>query len=152
MLTMKCPRDGSELTKRPYEADVEVDECADCKGMWLEKGELERIQEVVENDYSAELSQIPDRVLQAYRGAREKRPGMTLKCPSCECELDSHEYGYCSQIFVDGCSCCGGVWLDKGELAALEVFFERSKAETRDIRKGFWNSLNDLIFGGIVPD
>lgn len=38
-----------------------------------------------------------------------------------------------------------GIWLDKGEIEALEVFFERSQIDTRDIREGFLRSLVTLF-------
>jgi Zn-finger nucleic acid-binding protein len=147
---MRCPVDGNELRSGYYEADVEVDQCSKCEGIWLEKGELERIQEVVLHDYRGELAQIPEDARKAYQAARQKRD--PLKCPACQSEMTEREHGYCSQIFIDVCRKCQGVWLDKGELQALEVFFERSKADTRELRKGFWRSLHDLVFHGIVPD
>ncbi len=39
---MRCPRDGTEmLTAR--RAGVEIDWCPECRGVWLDRGELERI-------------------------------------------------------------------------------------------------------------
>ena len=39
---MKCPVDGAELivTER---SDVEIDVCPECRGVWLDRGELEKI-------------------------------------------------------------------------------------------------------------
>ena len=42
---MKCPIDNSELQSQTYEADLTVDVCSECGGMWLDRGELEAIQE-----------------------------------------------------------------------------------------------------------
>jgi hypothetical protein len=36
----KCPRDGSALTPRETR-HVTIDECSQCGGIWLDKGELE---------------------------------------------------------------------------------------------------------------
>ena len=41
----KCPKCGSELVEREH-SHVKVDECAECGGMWLDKGELEIIEEM----------------------------------------------------------------------------------------------------------
>jgi len=135
-----------------YEADIEVDRCPTCRGMWLEKGELEAIQETIENDYRQELSKVPDDALTMYADARKTRSADTLRCPKCNAELFSKEHGYCSQIFVDVCPDCEGVWLDDGELSALEIFFERAQKETRKVRQSFWKSLGDLFLRGIVPE
>ena len=40
----KCPKDGSDLTVREHH-HVKVDECPECGGIWLDKGELEMIEE-----------------------------------------------------------------------------------------------------------
>ena len=40
---MKCPKCGMQLEEIAF-GDVHVDKCFNCEGMWLDKGELERIQ------------------------------------------------------------------------------------------------------------
>ncbi len=37
---MKCPKDGSELQEREFH-HVKIDVCTQCKGVWLDPGELE---------------------------------------------------------------------------------------------------------------
>jgi acetyl-CoA carboxylase beta subunit len=37
---MKCPKCGHDLEEKTYE-DVMIDECDNCKGVWLDHGELE---------------------------------------------------------------------------------------------------------------
>lgn len=39
---MHCPRCGMELIEIKYK-EIEVDECPNCKGIWLDTGEVERI-------------------------------------------------------------------------------------------------------------
>lgn len=41
----KCPRCGGDLTENHAE-QVKIDECADCGGIWLDKGELEQLRRV----------------------------------------------------------------------------------------------------------
>ena len=40
---MKCPKCGSQLEEIAF-GDVRIDKCFNCEGVWLDKGELERIQ------------------------------------------------------------------------------------------------------------
>ncbi len=40
----KCPRCGIDLVERDHNG-VKIDQCASCGGMWLDKGELEIIEE-----------------------------------------------------------------------------------------------------------
>ena len=45
---MKCPKDGSDLVEKEFH-NVKVDVCSECKGMWLDAGELEMIRVVDRN-------------------------------------------------------------------------------------------------------
>ena len=138
---MQCPRDGSALNSEKYEGDVVVDRCPSCHGFWLDSGELKSVQEIIEHDYSGQLNQI-NVVAQAYEFARQKTLP-DIKCPKCGGDLNAKEYSYCSQILIDCCEDCGGMWLDAGELAALEKFFEQAAEEERqeNVRRGFFASL-----------
>jgi len=40
---MKCPKCGMPLEEIPF-GDVRIDKCFNCEGVWLDNGELERIQ------------------------------------------------------------------------------------------------------------
>jgi len=141
---MKCPNDQSLLVKKIYEGNVEIDECPKCKGMWLDKHELEKIQDTLENDYSDELRKIPDYISRAYKMARSKNEDIR-KCPKCDNPMSKKEYAKSSQIIIDICPTCRGVWLDKGELQKLEIFFERSRIKSKDIKNGFLGSLIGLF-------
>ena len=59
---MKCPRDSSALEPKIYEAKIEIDACAHCGGMWLDKGELEAIQETSRARLPATLGNVSDTV------------------------------------------------------------------------------------------
>ena len=39
---MRCPNDGSRLVE-VERADVLVDACPECRGIWLDRGELDKI-------------------------------------------------------------------------------------------------------------
>ncbi len=41
----KCPRCGGDLAEKHAE-HVKIDECEDCGGIWLDKGELEQLGRV----------------------------------------------------------------------------------------------------------
>jgi uncharacterized protein len=42
---MKCPKDGADLKEETH-GPVKVDVCPECKGMWLDSGEMELMQRV----------------------------------------------------------------------------------------------------------
>ena len=141
---MKCPKDGTPLEASRYEADVRVDACPACRGTWLDAGELERIQAVRERSHEALLAHMPDYGYDAIALARAKAD-RAIDCPKCGAPLARREYGYCSQVLIDVCPGCAGIWLDDREVAALEVFFERARAEAAELPTSFLASLRDLI-------
>lgn len=54
--TIECPKCGSEM--RSYERNgVTVDQCTGCKGVFLDRGELERLIEAEGSHYEREFSQ-----------------------------------------------------------------------------------------------
>ena len=141
---MKCPNDNSELVKEKYEGEVEIDKCETCGGIWLDKGELEAIQELKVNDYSEDLKEMSDHINEAMAFAKAKTKDL-IDCPICDNEMERSEYGFCSQILIDSCIKGHGVWLDRHELAALEVFYEKSRVDAGKIRLGFVGSLLDFL-------
>lgn len=85
---------------------VEIDECPDCKGMWLDAQELAALVgswKDLPRDGVA-----PQHVTKA-----------PLSCPRCDCELDRRSYSEQQRTVVDNCPRCHGIWLDRGELARI---------------------------------
>lgn len=52
---MKCPTDGATLVMSDR-AGVEIDYCPDCRGVWLDRGELDKI---LERSVTASVSSAP---------------------------------------------------------------------------------------------
>lgn len=48
---MKCPKCGGDLKERSFH-QVKIDVCQDCKGTWLDHGELEILAHVEQNEFS----------------------------------------------------------------------------------------------------
>jgi len=125
---MRCPRDGAELAARVYEANVEIDECPACHGSFLDQGELERIQAAVEKDHTRDLGQPVDSVREELAAERQEAQPL-VPCPKCGATMERRRYGLGSQTVIDACPEGHGIWLDGGELAELERFYERSQGE-----------------------
>ncbi len=142
---MKCPVDHNKLSEKEYERTIMVDQCNSCQGMWMDQWELKAIQANKGKYYQEELKELPNLIQQSYLQALEKqRP--SIECPKCNengkhVTMERREHGYCSQIMIDVCHDCQGIWLDKGEIEALEIFFERSHIDDQDIKTGFFHSL-----------
>jgi Zn-finger nucleic acid-binding protein len=142
---MKCPRDGSELTARTYEAKVEIDECATCGGSWLDQGELETIQRTIERDHRQALDQPVDTMAEGLEGLRQRQLG-PVACLKCGAEMEARPYGQGSQVVIDACPAGCGLWLDQGEMAALELLFERAQQQNElPLRWRLWASLRSVL-------
>lgn len=51
---MKCPVDGTELMMTDRQG-VEIDYCPKCRGVWLDRGELDKIIDRSAHDHEAAL-------------------------------------------------------------------------------------------------
>jgi len=143
---LTCPVDHQPLIFKRFEGDVNVWTCPACEGIWLNREQLEAIEETIEHKHD-KLLQVPqEQLADLYEMARQKqRP--PVNCPGCNIEMERKEYGYCSAVMIDICSYCGGIWMDKGEMEALEVFYEHARISTRDRKPWLIKGLRDVILG-----
>lgn len=150
---MKCPTDKSVLARRDL-SGVEVDACLSCGGVWLDGGELERLQEayLAAHAHQEHATEDPtEEVARAYEMVeqKERTPGA---CPRCDDALEHVEYAYTSQVVVDKCPHGHGVWLDAGELLAIEQFFEEQRREANQPTglAAVWHQLVKEISDGLT--
>jgi Zn-finger nucleic acid-binding protein len=106
-----CPACGAVLIGFEFEG-VEIDHCLQCGGTWLDPGELEQIALMAHADRHEALLE----ALDAPGGRRRD----DRRCPRCgkpllEVALDAAAGG----LTIDRCPRGDGLWLDRGELAAL---------------------------------
>ena len=111
---MECPRCKSQLsyeTIKDLKITFEVDVCHNCGGMWFDQGELARIDKIIQPTL-VEIRKIP----------RESVQLKALYCPSCNDHplMEKAEHPRDSKVIFDFCPECKGVWLDKGELEAIQ--------------------------------
>lgn len=113
---MNCPKCNAEFESRNV-GDVQIDECIQCHGIWFDPDELEQATQVVEEDLRwMEFDLWKDQDLfQVSQGE--------MKCPRCKTTMAAVQYDP-TDVTVDTCVRCRGIWLDKGEfkliIAALE--------------------------------
>jgi len=108
-----------------HAAGVEVDQCMGCGGVFLDAGELRTIQSAATKTKSNVLP--PSHIQRVYdRGREHAEHGdnpPTLMCPACNGEMASRDWGFGSEVTIDTCLECFGVWLDYSELETLEEVF-----------------------------
>jgi len=90
------------LVKKSYKAIIEVDACPNCRGMWLDLDELDRLEDVTfdQDEYKGSL---------IHRAAETGYP-----CPRCESNLREFQYRL-YDLRLDYCENKHGFWLDAGE-------------------------------------
>ena len=108
----KCRHCWVEMKKEEVETfgpNLIIDVCPNCKGIWLDKGELGKL--------------LKDKKLANYLtkhiGTKSRSP---MVCPRCGMTMDIEKT---EDIEVDVCLTCGGVWLDEGELEKLKETSEK---------------------------
>jgi len=139
---MKCPACRSTLREKTV-GDIKVDVCADgCGGLWLDRFEMERVDEAHETA-GAELLAIE------RKAGVQIDPGERLRCPRCRnIPMLRHFFSVKREVQVDMCPSCGGTWLDLGELALIRAQFpdaaERREATQRFFDELFGDELSEL--------
>lgn len=88
-------------------AEVEIDYCTDCGGIWLDAGELELLLGQLEQ---------AEKLLESFKvdpTCTEK----IRKCPICLKKMQKISVGLSSPVLlIDKCTRGDGLWFDKGEL------------------------------------
>jgi Zn-finger nucleic acid-binding protein len=121
MKTLCCPRCQTELVRRFYKGMIEVDSCPECRGMWLDLDELDRLEDVVFDDDAHKGSLVHH--LHAARCC----------CPQCGVEMQEFEYRM-YDLHLDLCPERHGFWLDGGEdERVLEIMRQRAEQFNRHI-------------------
>jgi Zn-finger nucleic acid-binding protein len=67
---MKCPNDGSTLTMSER-SGIEIDYCPECRGVWLDRGELDKLIERAAAHAAPAPGPAP--VASAYERERDER-------------------------------------------------------------------------------
>jgi hypothetical protein len=125
---MNCPRCGSALRSVEYDGQA-VCVCPDCKGEWLQAGELQKIVEHHDEVFTAQQIASLDAVNKEIFTA-EKNDHDELNCPVCpNVQMEHFNYGDTSGIVLHKCTGCGGIWMDKEQLAKIEELVDGWKAD-----------------------
>jgi Zn-finger nucleic acid-binding protein len=108
---MNCPRCDKVLTEVQTEEGVRAEQCPKCQGHWIDGADL-RVLESTVDPRLIEWRRLPSKELQVRELACPRcRPRAILK--KVRSERDRH-------VLLDICDRCQGVWLDGGELAAIQ--------------------------------
>jgi Zn-finger nucleic acid-binding protein len=111
---MNCPRDHAELKIEMHQG-IEVDRCPVCRGMWMDYGELDQLEDTVLDKDEVKGSLM-------FRSFDSE-----LHCPKCEGRMQLFNYR-AYDLELDFCEHGHGVWLDSGEeKRVVELMRQRIK-------------------------
>jgi len=117
------PRRGAAMSRGAalFVADIEVDGCPSCGGVWLDQGELRALASDEDR-----LRALDECFVQ--RAIPFSQDGEARLCPSCAIALRPIEYDAFRGVRLDNCPSCDGVWLDHGEAGAIaDKLFRQAK-------------------------
>jgi Zn-finger nucleic acid-binding protein len=137
---MNCPKCNVPLEAIIYE-DVEIDKCNQCKGSWLDDGEILKIIQTIKETFDPKL--IRETLGQGFAGVPKEEQQTVVKCPKCQSAMISFNYDYSSGIILDRCPQGCGLWLDGSELEKVQIFREQSEKDFEKC-KDDWTALAKL--------
>ncbi|WNB74312.1 zf-TFIIB domain-containing protein [Methylomonas koyamae] len=138
----QCPQCGIGLQTVALnrEADLHIERCAQCFGLFFDPGELEALLD-------GSVAQVADFNLPLLQNINRERyqperPVKYLRCPVCQVLMNRMLYGYQSGVVVNRCR-SHGVWLDNGQVSHLLEWkraggqlLDRKKTAERQARAG----------------
>ncbi len=103
---MDCPACGNAMITLEL-AEVEIDHCVECRGIWLDAGELELLM-----DNPEKASDLLKSFQESDSQAEKLR-----KCPICDKKMAKIVVGSSAPVLLlDKCRRGDGLWFDHGEL------------------------------------
>ena len=128
---MRCPAcDGNLSMVVLHESDVGI--CPLCEGIWFDSDGLKTVVDKMIAAGEVDAPE-PTAFLESRKVERLDRQEGLRMCPDCGIVIKKLNYAADSNVFIDKCGECGGVWTDKGELMAIA---EHIKGDPRSARIG----------------
>ena len=111
--------------------EVEIDYCIECKGIWLDSGELELL---LEEDKSLDNSGFFSEPIKVS----EKKK----KCPICLKKMGKIEIAGDENILLDKCLKSHGIWFDENELQQTLSKSSKTNKALELLNEIFQNEIN----------
>ncbi|MBI4845380.1 MAG: zf-TFIIB domain-containing protein [Candidatus Omnitrophica bacterium] len=119
---MKCPVCKAEL-KKVKRGDVVIDSCDLCYGIWLDRGELEKVASYTDETLKKTVNRIKS-ILNSENAVVEEK---SYSCPLCGEEMQKIRFSAEEEVLADKCAACEGIWFDSGEMIMVTDAVEEDK-------------------------
>ena len=138
---MECPNNHKQLEKMLFH-DVEVEYCPECLGIWFDKDELR----LAKDKKDEQLNWLD---FDIWRDKKKfSMQNINKRCPVDGIPFVEVAYDN-SNVKIDFCKMCQGIWLDRGEFKQIMVYLKK-KADYEILHKYTENIAKELweVFSG----
>jgi len=111
-----CSKCHSSMQERQV-LGYEIDFCKNCHSVYLDKNELSLTKKGSFNNFKGEIN------------FQKKEVSKKFNCPSCQNKMEEFIFAFDSNIWIDRCPSCSGIFLEHGELTAIDKFLEKVDQE-----------------------
>ncbi len=120
MICLSCRHPLLNVQESHFFSSLIYDVCDHCGGIWLDKGELDKI--AFQTPGSVELCST-EKLHEGYKEKCPPRHSFSHKCLRCTEQpmVKMHFMGE-AKIQLDYCEKCGGIWVDGGELTKINHY------------------------------
>ena len=127
-MSLSCPLCKIDLVRWSYEG-LNINQCGSCRGVLVVEGRLGGIQAKRERSRAQLETELGE-----TRGRDTRK---IVHCPECSSAMEKRIVKRPHSFAIDCCDDCGLVWLDGGELAALQLAYEASGRgrESRELKR-----------------
>lgn len=113
---MKCPVCFNPLrSHRSLNTSLKV--CPACRGIWFDRGALPVYVKALSQRES--IKPTKTQLFEPRQVNRQPEAAIGRTCPCCDVTMHVRNYAYDSNVFVDQCPTCEGVWTDHREVVRI---------------------------------
>ncbi|NQV36073.1 MAG: rhomboid family intramembrane serine protease [Phycisphaeraceae bacterium] len=119
---MQCPTCSKSL-KSAISLKTNIKLCSACRGIWFDPGTLSAYVKALSQN---ELIQ-PTKTQLFERRQVDVKTGLNAAgktCPRCHVTMRVLNYAYDSNVFVDQCPTCHGIWTDQDEIKRIAEYIK----------------------------
>ena len=113
---MQCPRCSASLRAEKHQ-HVEFHICPTCRGIWVSGGQFQALTVMVAAEGEVESS--VKLTFERRKALRPSKDNPMRMCPTCDFAMREFNYAYDSNVFLDRCEQCKGIWLDPNEIVDI---------------------------------
>jgi Zn-finger nucleic acid-binding protein len=103
--------------------DIHLDDCPQCGGIWFDDGELRKVQTMGDELCLQSLEDQAHPHKSVVCAESEAK-----MCPVCNERLVPYKYMYSSDVILDECDNCFGLWVQDGELIKMAEYLDHEQA------------------------